>query len=135
MVYERVYQPDEIVFQQNDRSFGLFIISKGRVAIKTLSQDSETLVTLLGKGSFFGELSLVDPDISRTANAVAVERTTLISFFKPDLMEIMNRKPDMGVKILHQLTIVLGRRLIETTERISLLTAARGYGLVHGESF
>ena len=49
----------------------------------------------------------------------------LIGFFKPDLMEILERKPAMGVKILFQLATVLGERLLQTTDRITLLSRAR----------
>jgi CRP-like cAMP-binding protein len=124
-VYERVYQTDEPVFQQNDRGIGMYIISKGRVSIRTQSPQGDTLVTVLEEGSFFGEIALVEPDNIRTASAVPLERTVLVGFFKPDLMEILERKPDMGVKILFQLCTVIGRRLMETTERISMMKRAQ----------
>lgn len=125
-VYERVYQPEEAIFQQNDRGIGMYVIAKGRVAIKTQAAPgaAEMLVTTLGEGSFFGELALVDPDNVRTAMAVALERTVVVGFFKPDLMELLERKPEMGVKILFQLSTVLGRRLLETTEKITTLSRA-----------
>jgi CRP-like cAMP-binding protein len=122
VVHERSYQPEESVFEQSDRGIGMYIIAKGRVAIKTSSPRGEVLVTHLSEGSFFGELALVDPENLRTATAVAVEHTTLIGFFKPDLQEILDRKPALGVKILFQLSAVLGRRLLETTEKITRLT-------------
>lgn len=122
MVYERVYEPDEVIFHQNDRGFGMYLIVRGSVGIKTENRRQEVLVTTLGKGSFFGELSLIEPDNIRSASAIAMERTVLIGFFKPDLMEILERKPGIGVKILLQLSIVLGRRLLETTEKISRAT-------------
>jgi CRP/FNR family cyclic AMP-dependent transcriptional regulator len=120
-VYERVYQPDESVFKQNDRGIGMYIIAKGRIAIKTQGAQDEILVTTLTEGSFFGELALVDPDNLRTASAVPLERTVLIGFFKPELTEILERKPDMGVRILFQLCTIIGRRLWETTELITVL--------------
>lgn len=126
LVHERTYQPEEPVFQQNDRGIGMYVIAKGRVAIKTNNPEGDVLVTILHQGSFFGELALVDPDNLRTATAVALENTTLIGFFKPDLQEILERKPAMGVKILFQLSTVLGKRLLETTEKITLLMRARG---------
>jgi CRP/FNR family cyclic AMP-dependent transcriptional regulator len=132
-VYERVYQPEETIFQQNDRGYGMYLIAKGRVAIKSNAQEGENLVTILGRGSFFGELSLVDPDNIRTATAVAMTKTVLIGFFKPDLMEVLERKPEMGVKIMLQLATVLGRRLNETTEKISLLSHNRSVGSIHGD--
>jgi CRP-like cAMP-binding protein len=131
LVYERIYQPEEPIFHQNDRGLGMYLIAKGRVAIKTSSSQGEVLVTVLGEGSFFGELALIDPDNIRTASAVAAERTVLIGFFKPDLMEILERKPAMGVKIMFQLATVLGRRLLDTTDKITLLTRARGVAQIH----
>ncbi|OFZ70830.1 MAG: hypothetical protein A3K03_09340 [Bdellovibrionales bacterium RIFOXYD1_FULL_44_7] len=131
LLYERVYQPEEYVFQQNDRGLGMYIIAKGRIAIKTQSSQGDALVTVLSEGSFFGELALVDPDNLRSASAIALERTILIGFFKPDLMEILERKPGMGVKILFQLSSVIGRRLLETTEQISLLTRAKTVSEIH----
>jgi CRP-like cAMP-binding protein len=125
LVYERVYQPDEPIFQQNDRGLGMYVIAKGRVSIKTHSPQGEILHTILSEGSFFGEVALVDSENVRTASAIAVERVVIIGFFKPDLMEILERKPAMGVKILFQLSTVLGRRLLETTEKITLLSRAR----------
>jgi len=127
-VYERVYQPDEPIFEQNDRGLGMYVIAKGRVAIKSQNshpQGENLLVTVLSEGSFFGEMALVDPETIRSAAAVAIDRTVLIGFFKPDLTEIMERNPAMAVKILFQLSAVIGRRLHETTEKITQLKRQR----------
>lgn len=124
LVYERIYQPNEPVFQQNDRGLGMYFIVKGQAAIRTNSAQGDVLVTVLTEGSFFGEMALVDPNNVRTASAIAIERSVIIGFFKPDLMEILERKPAMGVKILFQLSTVLGKRLLETTEKITQLSRA-----------
>ncbi len=125
MVYERVFQPNEFVFQEESRGFGMYIIARGKIEIRTGLPEPETLITTLNAGSFFGELALIDPDNVRTASAVALEKAVLIGFFKPDLIEIIGRKPAMGVKILLQLSKVLGRRLLETTEKITLMERTR----------
>jgi CRP/FNR family transcriptional regulator, cyclic AMP receptor protein len=134
LVYERVYQPDEPIFRESDRGIGMYLIVAGRVSIRTNSPQGEVMVTSLEEGSFFGELALVDPENIRSASAVATERTVVIGFFKPDLMELLERKPDLGVKILFQLSIVLGRRLLETTEKITLLTRARNLSEVYSDA-
>lgn len=118
-VYERVYQEQEAVFEQGERGIGMYIIVKGRVAIKTQGPQGEHLVTTLGEGSFFGEIALVEENSVRSATAVPLEKSIIVGFFKPDLREILERKPDVGVKILFQLCTVLARRLVETTDRIS----------------
>jgi len=133
LLYERVYQQDEPVFKQNDRGIGMYLIAKGRIAINTHNPQGDVHVTTLAEGNFFGELALIDPENIRTATAIAMDRTALIGFFKPDLMEIIERKPDMGAKILFQLALVLGRRLLETTEKITFLTRTKGMVLPHDE--
>jgi CRP-like cAMP-binding protein len=123
IVFERTYQKGEPVFQQNDRGLGMYLIVKGEVAIESKTQYGEALVTTLTEGSFFGEIALIDPATIRTASATATQSSTLIGFFKPELNEILERKPSMGVKILLQLSVVLARRLQETTLKISNRTS------------
>ena len=48
----------------------------------------------------------------------------MIGFFKPDLMEILERSPATGIKITFRLAEVLGKRLKETTEKVSDLRRA-----------
>jgi CRP/FNR family cyclic AMP-dependent transcriptional regulator len=132
-VYERVYNPGEPIFQQNERGLGMYLIAKGRVSIRTASSQQEVVVATLGEGSFFGELALVDPSHLRTANAIATERSMLVGFFQPDLLNIVERKPEMGAKILLQLSSVLGRRLVETTERLTAIHRVRDISKAHEE--
>ncbi len=124
LVYERIYQPNEFVFQQNDKGLGMYVISQGRVAIQPRSSGTETLEIILKEGSFFGEIALVDRESPRNASAIALERTVLIGFFISDLSEIVERRPSMGTKILIQLSTVLARRLQETAQKITRLTEA-----------
>lgn len=126
-VHVRTYEPGETVFEQYEKGLGMYMIAKGAIDIKIRggdksASDHEILVTTLGAGSFFGELALIDDNNKRSASAFAQGPATLIGFFKPDLLEIMERKPETGVKILFQLSKVLGRRLSETTEVISQLS-------------
>lgn len=123
LVHERIYEKGETIFKQNDRGYGLYVILSGNVSIRARSPQGEVQVTTLERGSFFGELALIEEDNIRTAGAIALERTALLGFFKPDLLEILERKPETGVKILLQLAGVLGRRLMATTERVNLALA------------
>jgi len=121
-VYERAYQEEEAVFRQGERGIGMYVIAKGRIAIRTQSPQGELTVTTLGPGSFFGEIALVEENSVRTASAIPLEKSLVIGFFKPDLEEILSRKPDVGVKILFQLATVLARRLVETTDKITAIS-------------
>lgn len=123
-VHVRSYEPGEAIFKQYEKGIGGYMIAKGGVEIKVTpldKPDGEILITTLTAGHFFGELALIDADSKRSASAYAHGPTTLIGFFKPDLLEIMERRPETGVKILFQLAKVLGKRLNETTDLITNL--------------
>jgi CRP/FNR family transcriptional regulator, cyclic AMP receptor protein len=123
-IHVRNYTPGETVFIQGELGIGMYIILNGKVDVfarGTSGADDTQLVTQLFEGDFFGELSLVENQGRRTATAIAATETSLIGFFKPDLMEIIERQPHTGSKITLRLAEVLGRRLKETTIRLTEL--------------
>ena len=130
IVHLRKYRTGEVVFRQGEVGVGMYIIASGHVNItaeETRVDKNENenengiIITKLASGDFFGELSLVEENGRRSATAIAEEDTSLIGFFKPDLLEILERKPGVGVKIALRLGEVIGRRLKETTDRVSIL--------------
>ncbi len=129
IIHVRKYRRDEAVFRQGEIGFGMYIIISGSIDI-TLEDPSmesfdddihETILTNLRNGDFFGELSLIEENGRRTATARANRNTVLIGFFKPNLLEMIERAPKAGVKITMRLSQVLGQRLKDTNESYSLL--------------
>ena len=128
IVHVRKYSSGEYVFRQDKPGVGMFIIAKGKILIQKenveIDERSEkeilenTVITTLVTNDFFGEISLVEKDSTRTASAKAIASSTLIGFFKPDLLDIMNTHPVIGMKILYRMTQVLSKRLIETNAEI-----------------
>ncbi len=127
IVNVRNFRPGECVFKQGEVGVGMYIINSGSVNVTVEELDSNgknvkiTHVTQLKKNGFFGELALVEDNGRRSATCTAHEESVLIGFFKPDLMELVQRNPTAGVKILLRLGEVLGTRLKETTARITML--------------
>ncbi len=127
IVHVRRYHAGEAVFRQGEVGVGMYMIVTGRVEIFISTPDvvdeafREIYITQLTGSDFFGELSLVEENSRRTASAVAREETVLVGFFRPDLTEILERSPNAGIKIVFRLAEVLGRRLKETTDKVSEL--------------
>lgn len=128
IVHHRHYRNSEIVFHQGEIGFGMYIIAEGSIEITATAghpaasgKAEEVLVVRLHQDDFFGELALVEENARRNATARALTDTRLIGFFKPDLLEIIERRPATGVKILLRLGEVIGRRLVETTEKMTRL--------------
>lgn len=127
IVNVRSYRPGETIFRQGESGVGMYIVSRGIVNIyveEIVANTGElrtTPVTQLKEGDFFGDLALVEENSRRSATAIAAAETILIGFFKPAMLEIAQRNPTAGVKILLRLGEVLGARLKETTGKITEL--------------
>lgn len=126
IVHLRTYRANEIIFRQGEPGVGMYIVANGQVNISVENSldckgAEEVVLTRLESGDFFGELALVEENGKRSATAKALENTHLIGFFKPNLIEILERSPATGVKISLRLSEVLGRRLVETNKSVSLL--------------
>src|SRR3954468_7451661 len=66
-----------VVFSEGDSGDRLFVVLDGKVKISRPRNDGrENLLTVLGPGEMFGELSLFDPG-PRTATATAVTQSRL----------------------------------------------------------
>ena len=127
-VHERSYRTGEVIFHQGTLGTGMYVIVKGSIDIFTKDTDmanktptQNVHIAHLISEDFFGELSLVEENSKRTATAIAAEDTLLIGFFRPDLIEILDRNPTVGGKIAFQLAKVLFRRLQATTDKVTHL--------------
>ena len=94
----------------------MYVILDGQVSI--IDPDSETTFATLESGDFFGELALLDEE-PRSASSIAKVPSRLIGFFRTDLLTLMKRSPELGNKILINLSRVLGERLRRTNQELA----------------
>lgn len=129
IVHIRHYEAGERIFKQGDPGVGMYLILNGSIdiimhdpALESQGQGSEEIfITRLETGDFFGELSLIEEPSRRSATAVSINKSALIGFFKPDLLQVIQRNPLTGNKISLRLAEILGKRLRETTEKVTEL--------------
>ncbi|RAP31730.1 hypothetical protein DID78_00205 [Candidatus Marinamargulisbacteria bacterium SCGC AG-343-D04] len=110
LLHLRQYKKDEFIFREKEPGESMYIIKSGSIEITKCIKKETVTLSSLEKGSFFGEISLVDSD-SRSATAKAKEDTQLLGFFRADLMHLIDRNPRLASFILYQLSRVLGKRL------------------------
>lgn len=111
IVHPRRFVAGETIIRRGAEQSGFYLIRSGSVQI--LRPDAEghnQLVSTLGAGELLGEFALVDGS-PRTSTVVAAERSELIGFFKPDLMDIIVTDPGLGCKILLNLAEQMGQTL------------------------
>jgi CRP/FNR family transcriptional regulator, cyclic AMP receptor protein len=118
ILHYREYKPEEVIFSQGTPGFGMYIIEDGSVTI--VSEPSMEIMAELQSGDFFGELALLD-DSPRSASAIAKTSCRMLCFFQSDLLDLISRKPQIGVKILLCLARTIGERLKRANEEIHAL--------------
>ena len=105
----------ETVFLEGDPGDSLYIILSGKVKLGRSAADGrESLLSVLGPGEMFGELSLFDPG-PRLSSATAVSETELVSLGHQALSAFLQDHPQVPMQMLSG----LAHRLRRTNEDLS----------------
>lgn len=118
ILHQREYKKNEVIFKQGNVGLGMYIIVRGTVDI--VCDPGRHILTELHDGDFFGELALLD-ESPRSATAVTTMPAELLSFFKPDLLDLIKRNPKLGGKLLFKLAWTIGERLKSTNKQVKEL--------------
>lgn len=114
----RDYRSGETVFAQGDPGLGMYIVQEGKIGIVMNDRDGRTReLSVLSVGDFFGEMGLVD-ESPRSATALCRTDCRLIGFFRPDLFELIEKDPRLGIKIVLKLAEIVAERL-RNAQRLS----------------
>lgn len=115
ILHQREYREDEAIFLQGDPGLGMYIVESGTVAI--VCEPDKHVLAELHNGEFFGEIALLD-ESPRTATAIAKTECRMLCFFQPDLFDLIDRNPRLGVKVLFRLARTISERLRKTNEQL-----------------
>lgn len=118
ILHHREYRAGETVFYQGDPSAGMYIIVKGKVQV--IYEPTQQVIAELYDGDFFGELALVD-DSPRSATVVCRLDCKMLGFFQSDLLDLIERRPRLGLKIVMQLMAVISERLRKSNDQVQAL--------------
>ncbi len=113
------------VFSHGDPGDGLYLILEGAVRIsRSVSGIGEEALAVLKPGQYFGEMSIVDDDMPRSADAIAHENTRLLKLPKEDLRDLMFVDRELAYELLWRFVRTLGARLRESNDRLLMLTVS-----------
>ena len=101
-LFGTTYRRGDVVFRQGDPGATMYIIQSGAVEVSQQQNSGETVIAILEKGDFFGEMALFQ-DQARSATITALGRTRLIPLNKEILMERLTRDPDVSLHLLKKL--------------------------------
>jgi CRP/FNR family transcriptional regulator, cyclic AMP receptor protein len=122
----RRFPKDTVVFFENEEGDSFFMILEGRVKVTILGDDGrEVILSMLGPGDFFGEMALLDNE-PRSATAIAVEETELLSLHRTDFQTVLTDNRSITSALIKVLTA----RLRRANHQISTLALLDVYGRV-----
>ncbi|MFZ5448855.1 MAG: cyclic nucleotide-binding domain-containing protein [Thermodesulfobacteriota bacterium] len=133
----RNFPAGAVIIQEGDPGDSLFIMLTGEVEITkqlTLALDEDTpkervFIRLKAEnGVYFGEMALLENE-TRSATVTALTDCSLLELHQKDFLDLIERNPGMGVKLLLRLAQVLSRHLRKTNQDVVKLTTALAVSL------
>ena len=127
VAFTRTFSKDNVIILAEEEGDTLFILKNGQVKVSIVSEEGrEVILSLLGPGSVFGELSLLDGK-PRSANVVATEETDLLMLRRADFLQLIYKTPQIATALLAELATrmrktdrqIEGLALLDVTSRIS----------------
>ena len=119
------FDAGEDVCREGQSASGLYLLSSGSVRVTKSNADAE--VVMLGSGSHFGEVSLVD-DAPRSATVTANERSIIIKIDAGTLHQKLAANTAAGAVFYRAVAKSLAKRLRTTTDDLAF---ARQLALEH----
>ena len=120
IVVTKVFPPENLIVLADEEGDTLFVIVSGQVKVSIISDDGrEVILSMLGTGDFFGEMSMLDGK-PRSATVIAVEETELFSIRRADFLRLLEHVPEIAVKLLAGLTARL-RKADRKIESLALM--------------
>jgi CRP-like cAMP-binding protein len=97
------FQPGQILFHENDRSFHFYIIQEGKVEVFKNGEDGSTInLAEIGEGTSLGEFAMIDRQ-PRSATARAKTQVSAVEISEEAYQELLSDLPDWAVSVMRGL--------------------------------
>lgn len=103
---EKRYAQGDVIFHEGDSGKVLYVVLEGSVRITKRSHTGEKTLAVLGPGSHFGELALIN-QCARFATATAENDSLLLIMYKSYFDDLIKKNSAISLRILHNLAEIL----------------------------
>lgn len=109
----------DVVFREGEKGdYVCFVASGALEVMKTNHHGHTVVITTLAKGSSIGEMALIDK-LTRSATIRACTASQLIVLTRKGFDMILKLHPDVGVKVLKGIAMLLSINLRKTSEQLA----------------
>ena len=123
--YGMVVDSGKEIFRENEVGNVMFIIQEGSVRITKTIDGKPHILSVLGKGDFFGEMAIVTR-VKRTATATAAGTVRLLSFDREGFLSMIAKNGRIALNIIDKLC----RRLQAANAQIQHLVKRSENGMI-----
>ena len=117
LVRERSFPKGSVIVFEDDPGDALYLVAKGQVKVVLIGEDGrEVILSVLGEGNFFGEMSLID-EKPRSATVIAMVDSAVLVLRREDFQARLRTSPEIAIALLRELS----RRLRRADEKIGSL--------------
>jgi CRP-like cAMP-binding protein len=114
----RRFDRHEVVFHEGDPGDAVHLIARGRFALRvTTPLGDRVTLRILGPGSLFGELAILDP-APRNATVIALERSETLSLHRDHFDELRRQHPEVDRVLLDSLVSEVRRLSTQLLEAL-----------------
>ena len=122
------FKRNDFIFREGEPGQAFYLIMTGKVRIsREVSGMGEEALAILGEGSYFGEMALIDSG-PRSADAKAHEHCTLVILGKDALDDVLFLNKSLACDVLWAFVRTLTHRLRETNDKMVFLATSSKFG-------
>jgi CRP-like cAMP-binding protein len=114
--FGKAYRRGAVLFREGDPGHEMYVVQSGRVNIAKHVGDVEKVLSSLGPGEFFGEMSILN-NKPRSATAICAEDSRLLVVDAKTFEAMIRGNAEIAVRMIKK----LADRLQETNEQIENL--------------
>jgi CRP-like cAMP-binding protein len=135
LTQERKFRSGETIIKEHSTGNSMFLLNKGEISIEKelipliegyeSGPDDKKIIRINdAQNFFFGEMSLFDPELKRTATIRALSDVVLAELKDSDFESILKNRQDIGVLILKNIALKLSRTLETSNIELSKMITA-----------
>lgn len=118
MFFSKV-EPGEYVFREGEKGDYVCFVAEGTLDIIKVNPNAQPVViTSLTKGGSIGEMALIDK-LTRSASVRARNASSLIVLTRKGFDLILKMHPEIGIKILKGISLLLSINLRKTSDKLA----------------
>ncbi|MBA4349131.1 MAG: hypothetical protein C0415_03970 [Thermodesulfovibrio sp.] len=107
----------EQVIRESDIGEKMYLILEGELSVSKTINGEKTIIDKLETGDVFGEIALISAQ-KRTADVFATTDAKLLTLDWKSLERLRRMSPFISAKVFLNISKILGRRLVKTTDKM-----------------